>query len=146
MLVVRQIDISYHTEINDDVQNKWIWKVKYSRSFIQISCKNEHGSWFCQVAEIYLTLALKFSTTILRDDQNSVNQVQIFLVRKKSKQLETALMKKFMMQTLFKAARLITFTPILSALQIASSICLLIPLAANGKKYCSKKLRLKEIN
>ncbi|KAJ0912228.1 hypothetical protein HanRHA438_Chr06g0271921 [Helianthus annuus] len=38
--------------------------------------------------------------------------------------------------TLFKAARLMTLTPNLSALRMASSICLLMPWLANGKKYC----------
>lgn len=41
--------------------------------------------------------------------------------------------------TLFNAARLMTLTPILSALRIACSICLLIPSRANGKKYCKVK-------
>ncbi|GJZ42784.1 hypothetical protein Tco_0590039 [Tanacetum coccineum] len=34
-----------------------------------------------------------------------------------------------------RAARLMTFTPNLSALRMASSICLLMPSLANGKKY-----------
>lgn len=38
--------------------------------------------------------------------------------------------------TLFSAARLMTLTPSLSALRMASSICLLMPSAAKGKKYC----------
>jgi len=47
--------------------------------------------------------------------------------------------KSSICQTLFNAARLMTLTPSLSALRIASSICLLIPSVANGKKYCKKK-------
>lgn len=43
------------------------------------------------------------------------------------------------MTTLFKAAKLRTLSPNLSASKIASSICLLMPAAANGKKYCEKK-------
>jgi len=39
--------------------------------------------------------------------------------------------------TLFNAARLITLTPILSALRIASSMSLFMPSAAKGKKYCN---------
>lgn len=39
--------------------------------------------------------------------------------------------------TLFNAARLITLTPVLSALRIASSMSLFIPSAAKGKKYCN---------
>ena len=42
-------------------------------------------------------------------------------------------------QTLFRAAKLITLTPSLSALRIAVSIWLLMPCLANGKKYCKKK-------
>ena len=41
--------------------------------------------------------------------------------------------------TLLSAAKLITLTPSLSALRIASSIRLLMPCLANGKKYCQKK-------
>ena len=42
-------------------------------------------------------------------------------------------------QTLFRAAKLITLTPSLSALKIAASIWLLMPCLANGKKYCQKR-------
>lgn len=50
-------------------------------------------------------------------------------------------------ETLFKAARLRTLTPNLSALRIASSMCLLMPSVANGKKYCkSLKKKLKKLN
>lgn len=38
--------------------------------------------------------------------------------------------------TLLSAARLMTLTPILSALRMDSSISLFIPSAAKGKKYC----------
>lgn len=49
---------------------------------------------------------------------------------------ETELRKRKL--TLFNAARLMTFTPILSALRMASSIWSLIPSLAKGRKYCKR--------
>lgn len=68
-------------------------------------------------------------------EQNTIFQsitITITLVKLNSKR------SSLMCQTLFSAARLMTLTPILSALRIACSIWLLIPSAANGKKYCQE--------
>jgi len=55
--------------------------------------------------------------------------------------LSIEISRELPMVTLLSAARLITLTPILSALRMASSICLLMPSLANGRKYCSRPVQ-----
>jgi len=51
--------------------------------------------------------------------------------------LSIEISRELPMVTLLSAARLITLTPILSALRMASSICRLMPFFADGMKYCN---------
>lgn len=60
------------------------------------------------------------------------NRKQMKLKHSKQKEIN---FRQEVIPTLFKAARLITLTPNLSALRMACSIWLLIPSRANGRKY-----------